>query len=149
MTAFERAQTVAEQAALAGLQFNRQRQVFEAQAFWRMVEELNVHRLAEVVFDFQAHLTPTAECQAAGHLPSDARCWQTVQTQRIQRRQSQQREQQSPVDRYQARRDIDLQCAQRAQHNADEQQEGQPDQQQARGFHRRGAGTWSSNCAST
>lgn len=89
MTALERAQSITEQAAPAGLQFNRQRQVFETQPGWRVIEQFNVRRFAEVMFDFQAHFTPAAERKTAGHLPCDARCWQALQAQGIEHRQGQ------------------------------------------------------------
>jgi hypothetical protein len=42
VAALERAQSIADLALLAGLQFDRQGQVFEAQAFRYVVEDLDV-----------------------------------------------------------------------------------------------------------
>ncbi|MOA07284.1 hypothetical protein D3C78_1269720 [compost metagenome] len=66
VAALERAQAITGQAVLAGLQLDRQRQVFEAQTRWHMVEDLYLQRLRKVVFDRQLHLAPSTQRQAAG-----------------------------------------------------------------------------------
>ncbi|MNQ92984.1 hypothetical protein D3C85_1084280 [compost metagenome] len=71
--AFERAQTIAAETALAGLQLHRQRQVFETQAVRHMVEELQVQWLRKIVLKLQSYLTPATQGQAAGHVPLQAR----------------------------------------------------------------------------
>ncbi|MNQ69424.1 hypothetical protein D3C85_840190 [compost metagenome] len=149
VAALERAQAITGQAVLAGLQLDRQRQVFETQARWHMVEDLYLQRLRKVVFDRQLHLAPSTQRQAAGYLAFQVGRRQALHAHRIQQCQGQQRQEQPPVDRHEIRRNRDLQCHQSARHNGAGQQDQQPDEHQARGFHRRGAGTWSSNCWST
>ncbi|MCY1463802.1 hypothetical protein D9M71_817510 [compost metagenome] len=53
---------------LAGLQLDRQGQVFEAQAWRYVVEDLYVQWLGKVVFEVQLHLAPSTQSQAAGQL---------------------------------------------------------------------------------
>ena len=134
VTALEGAQAIADLAVLTGLQFDRQGQVFEAQAVRHVVENLYVQWLSEVMLDLQSHFTPSTECQAAGHLSLEAGRGQAFEADGVEYCQGQQCQQQSPVDRQQARWNGEFQCPQRAQHDADGQQDREPDQQQARGL---------------
>ncbi|MNP37235.1 hypothetical protein D3C76_1306720 [compost metagenome] len=68
MAALERAQAITRQAVLVGLQLDRQRQVFEVQARWYMVEDLDLQRLRKVMFERQLHLAPSTQRQATGYL---------------------------------------------------------------------------------
>lgn len=106
-----------------------------------MVEKLYVQRLSKRMFNVQSHFTPPAQCKTAGHVTVHARRGQAFEANGVEHSQRQQGQQQPPVDRQQGRRDGEVQCPQCAQHDADGQQDREPDQQQARGFHRRGAGT--------
>ncbi|MNQ94020.1 hypothetical protein D3C85_1095140 [compost metagenome] len=133
----------------AGLQFDRQWQVFEAQAWWYVVEDLYVQWLGEVVFDCQLHLAPSTQRQAAGQLAFQPGRRQALEANGIEDGQNQQRQEQPPVDRHEIRRNREFQYPQSTRHNSAGQQDQQPGEHQARGFHRRGAGTWSSICWST
>ena len=101
-----------------------------------MIEELNVQGLGKVMLDLQSHFAPTTERQAAGHLSLQAGRGQAFEANGVEYRQDQQCQQQSPVDRRQTRWHRDVQRPQCAQDDADDQQDREPDQQQARGFHR-------------
>ncbi len=123
VTALERAQAIAGQAVLAGLQLDRQRQVFEAQARWHMIEDLYLQRLRKVVFDRQLHLAPSTQGQAAGYLAFQPGRRQALEANGIEDGQGQQRQEQPPVDRHEIRRNRELQCPQSARHNGASQQD--------------------------
>lgn len=106
-----------------------------------MIEELDVQWLDKIMLDLESHIAPPTERQAAGHLSLQAGRGQPFEANGVEYRQDQQCEEQSPVDRQQTRWHRDAQCPQSAQNDADDQQDREPDQQQARGFHNRGAGT--------
>ena len=72
-----------------------------------MIEKVDIEWLSKVMLDLQPHFAPAAERQAAGHLPLYTRRGQALEADGVENRQGQQRQQQSPVDRQQRRRDVD------------------------------------------
>ncbi|MNF92932.1 hypothetical protein D3C84_755920 [compost metagenome] len=90
MAALERAQAVADLAAQAGLQFDRQGQVVEAQAVGDVIEQLNGQGVGKVMLDLQSHIAPTAQRQAAGHLSLQAGRGQAFEANGVDYRQDRQ-----------------------------------------------------------
>src|SRR5690606_21791133 len=99
VTAFQRAQPVADLAALPRLQLDRQRQILETQALWYVIVDLNIQRLRDVMFNVQSHLTPATEGETARHLSPYFGGGQPVQANGVDDSEDKHSQQQSPIGR--------------------------------------------------